>query len=223
MRATDVIDVLVELFALRGVPQHIRSDNGPEFIAEAIRRWLEYAGVETLYIEPGSPWENGYAESFHSRFRDELLAREEFESVAEARTHGRRYRLEHNHRRPHSALGHEAPAEFAAGCAAASVRPTASLRQQHSRNSEHSPLPVTQSMLSSPLVQKTGAGQFPWESSFRSSCTRSRISGFSSSSRLIPLYFSRSSRTTLGRWSLLNSKVNTAALLRRILILLCDG
>jgi putative transposase len=148
MRATDVIDVLVELFALRGVPKHIRSDNGPEFIAEAIRRWLACAGVETLYIKPGSPWENGYAESFNSRFRDELLAGEEFESVAEARASGVRYRLDYNHRRPHSALGYQTPAEFAAGCAAASVRPTASLRQQHSQDSEYSPLPVTQPMLS---------------------------------------------------------------------------
>ncbi len=69
----DVIDTLAELFAIRGVPNHIRSDNGPEFIADALRHWLDRVGVETLYIEPGSPWENGYAESFHSRFRDEFL------------------------------------------------------------------------------------------------------------------------------------------------------
>jgi putative transposase len=148
MRADDVIDVLAELFQLRGVPAHIRSDNGPEFIAAAIRRWLEYAGVEALYIEPGSPWENGYAESFNSRFRDELLDREEFENLPDARAHGMRYRLEYNHRRPHSALGYQTPAEFAAGCAAASVRPTASLQQQHSRNPECLPLPVTQPILS---------------------------------------------------------------------------
>jgi putative transposase len=133
MRAKDVIDVLAELFALRGAPQHIRSDNGPEFIAAAIRRWLEHAAVEALYIEPGSPWENGYAESFNSRFRDALLDREEFENLSDARAYGTPYRLEYNHRRPHSALGYRTPAEFAAGCAAASVRPTASLRQQHSR------------------------------------------------------------------------------------------
>jgi len=148
MRAEEVIDVLAELFVLRGVPKHIRSDNGPEFIAAAIRRWLAYAGVEALYIEPGSPWENGYAESFNSRFRDELLDREEFENVSDARAYGTRYRLEYNHRRPHSALGYRTPAEFAAGCAAASVRPTASLRQQHSRNPECLPLPITQSILS---------------------------------------------------------------------------
>jgi transposase InsO family protein len=146
--ADRVIDVLAELFAVRGLPKHIRSDNGPEFIAVAIRRWLTYSGVETLYIEPGSPWENGYAESFHGRLRDELLAREEFADLAEARALATAWRLEYNHRRPHSSLGYRTPAEFSAGCAAASVRPTASLRQQHSRNPECLPLPVTQPALS---------------------------------------------------------------------------
>ena len=146
LRAEDVLEVLVELFAVRGVPQHIRSDNGPEFIAAAIRRWLGYAGVEMLYIEPGSPWENGYAESFNSRFRDELLAREEFESVAEARAHGTRYRLEYNHRRPHSALGYQTPAEFAAGCAA--VAPATPPRQPHSRTPGFNVFPVTPTGLS---------------------------------------------------------------------------
>jgi putative transposase len=147
MRADDVIDVLAELFQLRGVPAHIRSDNGPEFIAAAIRRWLEYAGVEALYIEPGSPWENGYAESFNSRFRDELLDREEFENLPDARAYGTQYRLEYNHRRPHSALGYQTPAEFAAGCAAASATATPPLQQQHSRDPECLPLPVTQPIL----------------------------------------------------------------------------
>ena len=77
----DVIDTLAELFAMRGVPKCVRSDNGPEFVAHAIRRWLAQVDVETLYIEPGSPWENGYAESFHSRLRDEFLALEVFESL----------------------------------------------------------------------------------------------------------------------------------------------
>jgi len=80
--AERVIDVLADLFRIRGVPKHIRSDNGPEFIAQAIRRWLVKAGVETLYVAPGSPWENGYAESFHSRLRDELTDREEFTNLA---------------------------------------------------------------------------------------------------------------------------------------------
>ena len=90
--------------------------NGPEFIAQAIRRWLAQAGVETLYVEPGSPWENGYAESFHSRLRDELTDREEFTSLAEAKHLADAWRLEYNHRRPHSSLGYRTPAEFAAGC-----------------------------------------------------------------------------------------------------------
>lgn len=83
--AEDVIDTLAELFAMRGVPGAIRSDNGPEFVATAIQRWLGQVGVETLYIAPGSPWENGFAESFHSRLRDEFLALEIFESLAAAR------------------------------------------------------------------------------------------------------------------------------------------
>jgi putative transposase len=126
----DVIDTLAELFAMRGVPQHIRSDNGPEFIARAIHRWTRQLSIETLYIEPGSPWENGYAESFHSRLRDEFLATEVFESSAAARKLTAAWREDYNHYRPHSSLGYVAPAEFAARCAA-SVRPTASL-QQHS-------------------------------------------------------------------------------------------
>jgi len=81
--ADEVIDVLVDLFQIRGTPKHIRSDNGPEFIANAIRGWLEKADVGPLYIEPGAPWENGYAESFFSRLRDELLGREEFTSLSE--------------------------------------------------------------------------------------------------------------------------------------------
>ena len=144
--ADRVIDVLVELFAMRGVPKHIRSDNGPEFIANAVRRWLTYASVETLYIEPGSPWENGYAESFHSRLRDELLGREEFASLAEARALGTAWHLEYSHRRPHSSLGYRTPAEFAAGCAASGFATLSP--QQHSRTPEFNPLPVTQTVLS---------------------------------------------------------------------------
>lgn len=126
----DVIDRLAELFAMRGVPRAIRSDNGPEFIARAIQRWLRQVEVETLYIEPGSPWENGYAESFHSRLRDEFLALEVFENLAAARKLTAAWRDDYNHYRPHSSLGYVAPVEFAARCAA-SVRATPSL-QQHS-------------------------------------------------------------------------------------------
>ena len=84
-KAVDVLDVLSELMLIRGVPRHIRSDNGPEFIAKAIRRFLEQVGTETLYIEPGAPWQNGYAESFNSRFRCEVLNCESFADVGEAR------------------------------------------------------------------------------------------------------------------------------------------
>jgi putative transposase len=116
MTAADVVDVLMELAALRGMPRHIRSDNGPEFIAQGIRSWLATAKVQTLYIEPGSPWENGYAESFHSRLRDELLNAEVFASVMEAKALALAWRLEYNHRRPHSSLKYQTPAEFAASC-----------------------------------------------------------------------------------------------------------
>jgi transposase InsO family protein len=126
----DVIDTLAELFAMRGVPRAIRSDNGPEFIARAIQRWLAQVAVETLYIEPGSPWENGFAESFHSRLRDEFLALEQFESLVAARRLTAAWRADYNHHRPHSSLGYVTPVEFAARCAA-SVRATPSL-QQHS-------------------------------------------------------------------------------------------
>jgi putative transposase len=114
--AQDVLDVVAELFVVRGVAGYLRSDNGPEFIARALRRWLEWTNAKTLYIAPGAPWENGYAESFHSRLRDELLNVEEFANVAEARVLAERWQLEYNHRRPHSALGYQTPAEFAAAC-----------------------------------------------------------------------------------------------------------
>jgi transposase InsO family protein len=126
----DVIESLAELFAIRGVPRHIRSDNGPEFIARAIQRWTKQLDIETLYIEPGSPWENGFAESFHSRLRDEFLATEVFENLAAARKLTMTWKDDYNLYRPHSSLGYVTPIEFAARCAA-SVRPTASL-QQHS-------------------------------------------------------------------------------------------
>jgi len=114
MTAADVVNVLIELFLIRGVPTHIRSDNGGEFIAGAIKRLAEITGVEHLYIAPGSPWENGYAESFHSRLRDELLNAELFADVLEARALAARWKNEYNHLRPHSSLGYIPPALFAA-------------------------------------------------------------------------------------------------------------
>lgn len=114
IKADDVVDLLAYLFSVHGEPAFIRSDNGPEFIARAVREWLEQSGVRTLYIEPGSPWENPYSESFHSRFRDELLNEELFTNIHEARFLVEQYRVDHNHARPHSALGYLTPAEFAA-------------------------------------------------------------------------------------------------------------
>jgi transposase InsO family protein len=116
LTSEDVIDVLAELFAMRGVPRAIRSDNGPEFIAQAIQRWLKLVDVQALYIKPGSPWENGYAESFHSKLRDEFLALEEFESLSAARRLTQIWRADYNQTRPHSSLGYVAPAVFAARC-----------------------------------------------------------------------------------------------------------
>jgi transposase InsO family protein len=141
MTSDDVLDALRDLFVVRGVPQHIRSDNGPEFIAQAIRRFLASAGVETLYIEPGSPWQNGYAESFNSRLRDELLNAEVFENVPEAQSLGAQWRNAYNHHRPHSSLGYQTPTEYAAGCAASA--PAAPTLQQHSRNQETLTIPQT--------------------------------------------------------------------------------
>ncbi len=116
MTSRGVIAVLEYLFMVRGAPGFIRSDNGPEFIAEAIKRWLMDNKVGTLYIERGSPWENGYIESFHSRLRDELLNRELFYSVKEAKVLVENWRLEYNHHRPHSSLDYMTPAAFAAMC-----------------------------------------------------------------------------------------------------------
>jgi len=114
--AREVIDVLQYLFAVRGTPDHIRSDNGPEFVAKTVRRWLQRADVGTLFIAKGSPWENGYVESFNGKLRDELLNQELFLSLAEARWVIDRWRLDYNHHRIHSALNYRTPAAYAAGC-----------------------------------------------------------------------------------------------------------
>lgn len=110
MSSWDVIDTLSDLFILRGVPGFIRSDNGPEFVAKAVRDWIAAVGARTAYIEPGSPWENGYVESFNARLRDELLNGEIFYSLGEARIIIESWRRHYNTRRPHSALGYRPPA-----------------------------------------------------------------------------------------------------------------
>jgi len=117
IKAADVVELVSQVMLIRGVPGHIRSDNGPELIAAALRRYLSQAGVETLYIAPGSPWENGYAESFHSRARDELLDAELFDGLKDAKVLAARWQNEYNHRRPHSSLGYQTPAAYAASLA----------------------------------------------------------------------------------------------------------
>ena len=110
LNSTNVIDALTDLFILRGAPALIRSDNGPEFLAQAVRDWIAAVGTKTAYIEPGSPWENGYCESFNGRFRDELLNGEIFYSLREAQIIIEEWRRHYNTKRPHSALGYRPPA-----------------------------------------------------------------------------------------------------------------
>ena len=117
MKAEDVLEVLSQLMLIRGAPSRLRSDNGPEFIARAIQRYLSQAGVETLYVEPGAPWQNGFAESFNSRLRDELLNVELFTDLKDAQMMSHAWKNDYNHRRPHSSLGYRTPAEYAASLA----------------------------------------------------------------------------------------------------------
>jgi putative transposase len=127
IRSGDVLKVLDELFTVRGVPGHIRSDNGPEFIAKRLRRWLEDHHVGPLYIEPGAPWENGYNESFNGTLRQECLDLELFTSLREAQVVIEDFRLEYNHRRPHSSLDYLPPATFAASLREGTPRRLAAL------------------------------------------------------------------------------------------------
>ena len=110
INSNDVIHCLADLFLVRGIPDYIRSDNGPEFAAKAVREWLGRLGVKTLFIEPGSPWENGYIESFNGKLRDELLNGEIFYSLKEAQVLIENWRIEYNTIRPHSSLGYRPPA-----------------------------------------------------------------------------------------------------------------
>ncbi len=110
LKAADVIDVLADLFITRGTPGHIRSDNGPEFAAVAVRGWITGVQASTAFIEPGSPWENGYVESFNGKLRDELLNAEVFNTLAEARVLIEQWRVHYNTVRPHSALSYRPPA-----------------------------------------------------------------------------------------------------------------
>lgn len=124
MTADGVVTVLERAIQEYGAPQYLRSDNGPEFVAQRLRAWVEEMGFATIYIEPGAPWENCFAESFNSKLRDEHLNLEEFGSLAEAKVLANDWRKLYNQERPHSSLGGQPPA--AAALSAAPLRPTAS-------------------------------------------------------------------------------------------------
>lgn len=132
LTSRDVLSTLNTLFIARGLPEHIRSDNGSEFTADAVRSWLTTLEIRPLYIEPGSPWENGYVESFHGKLRDELLNGELFDTLWEAQVLLERWRIEYNTIRPHSSLGYRPPAPEATALPLNSelrgaLRPTAKL------------------------------------------------------------------------------------------------
>jgi len=121
MSSKTVIRILAELMQIHGEPAALRSDNGPEFVAKSVQEWLAAAGVSTYYIQPGSPWENAYAESFNSGFRRDFLSRELFNTLIEAQVLTEKHRLWYNHVRPHSSLDYQTPAQFAIACAQPSV------------------------------------------------------------------------------------------------------
>ena len=118
----EVIEALADVMLFRGIPENIRSDNGPEFVAKELRQWLAKVGTGTLYIEPGSPWENGYCESFNGKLRDECLNGEIFYSLKEAQIVIEKWRVEYNTKRPHSSLGYRPPAP--AACSPWGPKPT---------------------------------------------------------------------------------------------------
>jgi putative transposase len=136
--ADDVIATLERLIEQRGPPEFIRSDNGPEFVAQKLKEWIKCRGFQTIFIEPGAPWQNPYSESFNSRLRDEFLNVESFSSLLEAKVLGKERFHKYNHLRPHSSLGDQTPAEFATRCLAP-LRPTACASQDSEPNNKHKP------------------------------------------------------------------------------------
>ena len=153
--AEDVGQILQYLFLVRGQPKFIRSNNGPEFVAKTVRRWLEQSGVGPLYIDPGSPWQNGYVESFNGKLWDEFLNQELFLSLAEARYVAGRWRLDYNHHQLHSSSGWMTPAAFAAPCPSTGAGVFLEIRLRLTPGNT----PGTEGKLSFTLVYKTGDGQ----------------------------------------------------------------
>lgn len=137
LKSDDVLEALSELFTTEGMPHYIRSDNGSEFTASTLKEWLKKLKVNTAYIEPGSPWENGYNESFNGRLRDELLNGEMFYTLTEAKAIIEGWRQHYNHIRPHSSLGYKPPAPMAAvsceACSAALLKPHSSQTEKHAK------------------------------------------------------------------------------------------
>ena len=140
--ANEVIETLGQLFAQRGAPEYLRSDNGPELIAQELQSWLALRGTQTVYIAPGHPWENGYAESFIGKFRDECLNEEIFRSTAEARVVIGSWGWEYNQVRPHSSLGYQTPAERALSSVCDSMPVVSSVTQSVARGGHRLNLPV---------------------------------------------------------------------------------
>lgn len=145
IRAVDAITILEAAMAEYGAPGHLRSDNGPEFIADAIQDWLREKEVRTIYIAPGSPWENGYIESYHDKLRDECLNRELFGSLKEARVVLEQWRKYYNEKRPHSSLGYQTPEEFAGRSACSRLRSGCALpASRTSGNRKNNPKPMAE-------------------------------------------------------------------------------
>ena len=134
LKSADVIDVLSDLFIMRGIPTHVRSDNGPEFIAQALREWLAAVGTKTAYIMPGSPWENGYCESFNSKLRDELLNGEIFYTLKEAKIVIEQWRQHYNTIRPHSSLRYQPPTPEVLQWPASQLQPATPATQRLASN-----------------------------------------------------------------------------------------
>jgi putative transposase len=142
MRSKDVIEVLEGLFEQHGAPEYLRSDNGSEFIAHATRRWLEGRGSRTFYIDPGSPWQNPYGESFNGRFREECLNAEVFYTPAEAKSVAEGWRRYYNHERPHSSLGYLTPAEFRRGVRQVGALPPCPRSLSHDAHQDGRSMPI---------------------------------------------------------------------------------